>query len=609
MFRRIGAIVCWLAACGVATAGPGDQPGQLKVLYAGNPGSDRERDYVGFLKGTFGRVDAVDYRTFRDETAEGHDVVILDWTSIQARDAAGRVLDDFKMNYPKPTPSLSEGYSRPTILIGGSGERAVRKLRLKIDWGCLCLNDHAHGMKLDHPIFRGPFPVDVKLEEVPTPGEYQATADGKPVGPTTQAWRVQTPKFFDNDPGLVARGDQFEEAPDAEAISSGINSKTPEMVALGRHGNFFLWGFASPPGEMTPSARNAFLNVVCYIRKFDGHKPVVRKPEGGIVTRKLTHHLAGLARVVLEPDGLRKAYPAYASYDAGKYKQIRQMELRVFRKGFPAEVNDRGASDPGAYLAWVEANERWLVPGAYDADDGIRAIAVDEDLKALGMDNREVKTLDACVALLASGDDSGRAVRVLKRYTGQDFADAPAWKSWLDAHRDRLVFTEVGGFRFVVADRAGSAPSESDRRLPLSPPGSPRKLFEPVKLSGSVEPARASAGQGATVTFRLEIAPRWHVAAKAGTAGPEVPVYLRLALPPGLEVDGEWIMPEAIFDAEGHGRYEGTVEFRRKVKVLADAPLGSMRITPSAYHQACDPSSCRPATLKSVDIPFEVVKP
>jgi hypothetical protein len=613
MLRWIGPFVFLLTACGIALAGTEERPGRLRILYAGNPGSDRERDYVGFLKGTFAQVDAVDYRAFREEMAEGHDVVIFDWTSIYPRDAAGRMVDlasnNGEMNYPKPTPHLSEGYSRPTVLIGGPGQRVVRPLRLKIDWGCLCLNDHAHGMKAAHPIFREPFPVDLRLEEVPTPAEYKQTYDGKPVGPTIQAWRIQTPRFYDADPGLVSRGDEFEESPDAEAISSGINSKTPEMVALGRQGNYFLWGFASPPSEMTPEARKCFLNVVCYIRQFDGRKPMVRKPEDGIVTRKLVHRMAGFAKIVLDPDGLRKSYPAYASYDAKKYESIRNMELRVLRKFFPAAVNDQGTSDPDAYLAWIKANDLWLVPGAYDQDDGIRAIAIDEDLKALGMGNRDIKTLDACVSLMAGGEGSGRALRVLKRYTSQNFTDAEGWKAWLNTNRNRLVFTEVGGYRFVTADSADVTRPEDARRLPLSPPGPPKKLFEPVKFSGSVEPSRASSGQVVTVSFRLDIAPRWHIAAKAGTVGSEVPLYLRLALPAGLEPDGEWTLPEPTFDAEGHGRYEGTVELIRRVRITAAAAQGKAEIAPSAYYQACDQLSCRPAMLKAVAIPFEVVSP
>ena len=514
-------LIAWGVVVVGGTSAGAEGPAPLKILYAGNPGSDRERDYVGFLKGTFPVVDAVDYRTFREEMADGHDVVIFDWTSIQKRDASGRVDEKNPgMAYPKPIPHPGENYSRPTILIGGAGEEVIRPLKLKIDWGCLCLGDYAHGMKLEHPIFQEPYAVAPPIETIPMPSEYHTTAGSKPLGPTIQAWRVQTPLVADLDPGLVARGDEFEEAPDAEAISSGTNMKGPEMVALGRHGNYFLWGFAAPPSEMSPAGRNCFLNVVHYIKRFDGQKPVVRKTEQGTITRRQVRHVAEFAPTVLDPDGLRNSSPAYASYEAEKYRRVRDMKLRLIRKLFPAEVNVAAASIPSSYLAWVEANDRWLIPGGYDESDGIRAIAVDEDLKALGLDNRAVATLDACVGMLGEEDKAESALRILKRYTGQDFAALGDWRNWLDQHRDRLAFTEVGGFQWVVADSADAAHPVAGVSMPLEPPGPAHKLFDPVKLAGSVEPSRASGGQVATVSFRLEIAGRWHVAAAGVSLAP-----------------------------------------------------------------------------------------
>ncbi len=614
MRRRIGlaaAMVVMMA--GPATRAGAEEPGRLRVLYAGHPGSERERDYVGFLRGTFGRVDAVDYREFREEMAEGHDVVLFDWTSIFKRDAEGRKIDletdAGGMNYPATIPRLSERYARPTVLIGGPGQKVVDRLRLKIDWGCLCLENHAHGTRAGHPIFREPFPIDLPLEDLATPQAYRAGEGGPPLGPTLRGWRVQTPKVHDADLGVVSNGDEFEEAPDAEAISSGINFKGPRMVALGRQASFFLWGFSAPPSEMTPEGRKCFLNAVCYIRQFDGRKPLVRKAEEGIATREQMRRTARFAPIALDPDGFRRAFSHFALYPEAKYRAIREVELGRIRKTFPAEVNDRGTADPGAYLAWLAANDRWLIPGVFDPSDASRTIRVDEDLKALGLDNREVATLDVCAGLLAQGDPTGRPLRILRRYSGLDFADAAGWKAWLDATRDRLVFTEVGGFRFVVADSAGDARPEAAERVALEPEGPPKPRFDPVRVSGTVEPARGSIGQEVTVTLALEIADRWHVAARAGKAGPEVPVYLRLALPEGLEPVGDWALPQAIFDAEGHGRHEGRAEFRRRVRVTAAAVPGLARVTPSANYQACDAGTCRPPLLKAVPLAFEVVAP
>jgi hypothetical protein len=128
----------WLALAAVlalASASRADEPFPLKVLYAGNPGSDREKDFKTFLEKHFAKVGATDYRKFTAGDAKGFDVVIFDWTSIYPRDKAGKVLEKFdRLNSPDPRPELSEGYDRPTILIGAAGGFVAQPLRLKIDW-------------------------------------------------------------------------------------------------------------------------------------------------------------------------------------------------------------------------------------------------------------------------------------------------------------------------------------------------------------------------------------------------------------------------------------------------------------------------------------------
>jgi hypothetical protein len=128
----------WLALAAVlalTSAARAGEPIDLKVLYAGNLGSDREKDFKAFLSEHFARVGTTDYRKFKDESAKGYDVVILDWTSIYPRDENGKILAKIDgLNSPDPIPTLSEGYDRPTILIGAAGGFVAQTLRLKIDW-------------------------------------------------------------------------------------------------------------------------------------------------------------------------------------------------------------------------------------------------------------------------------------------------------------------------------------------------------------------------------------------------------------------------------------------------------------------------------------------
>ena len=97
-----------------------------------------------------------------------------------------------------------------------------------------------------HAVFNTPLKVNPTFEEVPTPDNYLQYAGDKEIARTIKVWKVQTKKFPEIDPGLVSNPHGFADSPDAEVISSGLNSKGPDSVALARHGNFFLWGFSAP---------------------------------------------------------------------------------------------------------------------------------------------------------------------------------------------------------------------------------------------------------------------------------------------------------------------------------------------------------------------------
>lgn len=107
----------------------------LKVIYAGNSASDRAEDFTAFLEKHFTGVTAMDFGKFKEADADGHDVVIFDWTSIYNRDDSGKI--DNKsgslISMP-PSPRLSQNFARPTILIGAAGGQVAGTLQIKINW-------------------------------------------------------------------------------------------------------------------------------------------------------------------------------------------------------------------------------------------------------------------------------------------------------------------------------------------------------------------------------------------------------------------------------------------------------------------------------------------
>jgi len=90
--------------------------GKLRILYAGRPGSDREKDFVGFLKKYFDVVGTGNLETFKETDTQGFDVTLLDW-------------DWNELQGPRPT--VSESFSRPVVTIGVPGGLIGRQWRLK----------------------------------------------------------------------------------------------------------------------------------------------------------------------------------------------------------------------------------------------------------------------------------------------------------------------------------------------------------------------------------------------------------------------------------------------------------------------------------------------
>ena len=110
------------------------EPIDLKVLYAGNPGSERTKDFERFLKKHFAEVATTDYAAFQESDADGYHVVIFDWTTIYPRDANGKIDNSVgSISMPKP-PQLSREFSRPTILIGAGGGALCNRLNIAINW-------------------------------------------------------------------------------------------------------------------------------------------------------------------------------------------------------------------------------------------------------------------------------------------------------------------------------------------------------------------------------------------------------------------------------------------------------------------------------------------
>ena len=84
----------------------------LKIFYAGHRGSDREKEFVAFLKKHFAHVETGDLGKFDGSQADAVDVTILDYDGTA------------------PEPSIPEDYTAATITMGVAGAKICSSLGL-----------------------------------------------------------------------------------------------------------------------------------------------------------------------------------------------------------------------------------------------------------------------------------------------------------------------------------------------------------------------------------------------------------------------------------------------------------------------------------------------
>jgi hypothetical protein len=441
----------------------------LRVLYCGDPGSDRLADYHKFLEQHFAHVTTADYREFKEADAKNHDVVIFDWT--HEYNGKGNI-DEAKSRRWHP-PKLSRDFARPVILVGQAGGLVSSPLKLKIHWLCLCLTGPAHHLRLDHSLFHKPLEVDPKLEPMPTPEDFPYLTLDKKLGPTMSVWKPQTKDYPEIDPGLVSSLYGFTDSPDAEVFAQGIAGKGPDTVPLARQASFFLWGFSAPPADMTPAGKRLFVNAVCYIRQFDGQRPLVRHEAQSrewalrrammprllsqdYKERNIRRHRAMLEK---HPEWIPQEHKGNVSaYIKQQVADEQATQAKWSREWFPKPLYKRFGLNADLYEAYYQENLEFVRPDVADPTN----FDVDEEAKAVGPSNRRVEFLDRCVTMLEKKDKPERALRLLQQYTNENFDNAAQWRKWLDQNRSRLFFSDVGGYKFFVGPETKAT---SEKRL------------------------------------------------------------------------------------------------------------------------------------------------
>ena len=438
-----------------------------------------------------------------------------------------------------------------------------------------------------HPIFQGPLPIELELEEVPTPPKYKYYELVEDVPDTMTTVKILKKEWDtlnlpvgsrpDNgESGVVTTGDGFLGSPDTEWIAGGMHLKGPDYFAIGRQGRLLQWGFYGTPDEMTEAGQRLLVNAVHYIHGFKDH-PILAtreaRPREGLAT--------SLALLDLyETEDMKEFYDTP--------EKVKEAQERVIERTFGETVPPEAHGTKEERRAWYEENEPWLywdgarVGSEYAGKAYFRLegkYRIDEDARAIGIANNDPALLERAVADLREGVEPERAERVLARYTEEGHDSADDWQNWLDETEGSLFASDWAGYRFDVA----RGPGEPDARGPSRFAADGAELEDlSTTVSPAVEVTMSTMGEGdearAVLDFKLEVG--FWIYAPDSDAQFEFGVRAPAGF--GYQVAADPLLPKV----DSQGRMHG--DFQIEVPLEGEGDVATILID----YQACDETLC-----------------
>ena len=577
---------------------------------------ERMASFRDMLKQYFDSVAVINAKDYTQELSTQYDVTVMDGTprpiqpKVIERDEAGNI------TAYKPAGYLTEDFDRPMVVIGELGEVLGRRIGLKTDWYCLCLDADAHHFKQDHPVFKEPFAVKMTIVNKPTPSDaYHYTYFYDGIMPDSlPMWQVQT-KGYKSDPGfrvgMVSRPWGFLDSPDAEYISSGVCAKTLDAVAIGRHGNFLHWGFAASPAYMTPEAQTVLANAIVYIAKFAGQGVIARKYNDRIATREYLKEAKYYATKEAYESNLKlnqefdqmmleRQKVALAKKEKGEtltsaeeaslsYQTAPPMTFEAFIKRHQKKLFNIIGMDIPAYQTYYDSNRDYFYGG-----EGTYNLVVDEDVKSLGIPNNDVRLLAKAIEMLEQGNDTDKAGRILSRYTLCNFETPAEWRNWFDTNKDKLFFTETGGWIFLVNSRGAVGNDYHAREVKASSDNirtEDTDEMNPVSVAAGIE---NGANGLKKVVVKMKIHPGYHIYANVAKSDPFIATKVSVELPAGYKPAGDLQKPSfKAYNDNGTTIYEDEITFIQEIE-----GTGAASVSCTVNYQCCDAHICMPPATK-----------
>ena len=591
----------------------------------------RTASFGELLNTYFTTVKTMQAKDWKPEMSNGYDVTIFDGCPPVLKEKEKEFFSGGMTGTMKLKEYLPKDFSCPSITIASMGEKVGRQYGSKNDWLCLCLDANAHSMNLQHPIFKGPFKTKITVSKQPTPKDafhYAYFQDGH-VPDSVMMWKVntkgyETTKGFNI--GMVSRPWGYLDSPDCEYISSGVCAKTIDAVALGRHGNFFTWGFVGSPMYMTPEAKVVFANVVAYMAKHRG-TPLVRKFNDRIATRQYVKELkyyctkaAAEEQIannkIFYAENLKIAEAARAKKAKGeKLTGLEERLINYTAKDIPAEKNyaqilqenhpdlyAKFGEDEAKYLQYYDENTPYFYGG-----EGSYNMVVDSDAKAWGIPNNDKRIIDKAITCLENNQEVERAKRVLKRYTLCEFTNAADWRKWYNTYKNKMFFTESGGWYFMVNDQKAPGNDYSVAEKRLAEQKEAEKASSSRLEASHDNPVAVNAyvkkldWNGMDVVFDVKIMSGYHIYRSVDESDPYIPLKISFTLPDGAVLGEAYYPMPKPFVKDGTTIYDSNVTIRQNVKL----PALPATIKCTFECQCCDANVCMPPFSKEFTLNVE----
>jgi hypothetical protein len=422
---------------------------------------DRPQDFYQFFQKYFKTVTMVYGEEYKEEMSDKHDVTVFDALIPQTD---GKMTKRWS-GFPKGPDYLSEEFDAASVFIAGVGGALVWNKKTKIDWLCNCLYSHAFNFDKEHPIFNTPYKVPLTLEKQKHKSGVFHYYSGKDIPKEQLMWRVQNVDHMEGYPPGMVSNPGFGDSPDAESISGGPCIKSINATSLGRHGNFFQWGYRASPMHLTEEGKLALINTIHYMAQFKGQKPFVK--------RTSYHRLYALDNLYKASDHgyedqVKMMQAFHNRTNAAKVRKLagkstRRDEFDLNRDSkfpdrtkylvdVPKEIIEKFVDDWNAYLKYYEENLGYL--GLSEPKEGYgrtyQDIILDKDLQAIKIANNDITLLEKCISMLESNEEVELAQKLLERYTTEKYTTVKAWRKWFKNNQKKLFFTERGGYKWMV---------------------------------------------------------------------------------------------------------------------------------------------------------------